>query len=159
MERTHKCPKCQRELPLTPENFHRNNRIARGFHSYCRTCRNEARKNWSDGDKEKRRLECKFRKRERSYALRMRILSHYGGTPPRCACCGETRYEFMAIDHVNGGGSKHSKSISSNREGLYRWIVNNNFPPMFRVLCHNCNMAIGFYGECPHQWERGLESG
>jgi hypothetical protein len=21
-------------------------------------------------------------------------------------------------------------------------------------LCHNCNMALGFYGHCPHEKER-----
>jgi hypothetical protein len=23
--------------------------------------------------------------------------------------------------------------------------------PDYRVLCHNCNTALGFYGYCPHQ--------
>jgi hypothetical protein len=29
------------------------------------------------------------------------------------------------------------------------------YPPGFRVLCHNCNMAIGLFGVCPH--ERGRD--
>jgi hypothetical protein len=26
----------------------------------------------------------------------------------------------------------------------------NEFPDGFQVLCHNCNLAKGYYGECPH---------
>jgi hypothetical protein len=33
---------------------------------------------------------------------------------------------------------------------LYLWLKRNNYPTGFRVLCHNCNLAIGFYGYCPH---------
>ena len=30
-------------------------------------------------------------------------------------------------------------------------INSNSFPPGFRVLCHNCNQALGAYGYCPHK--------
>jgi hypothetical protein len=32
----------------------------------------------------------------------MEMLSAYGG---KCVCCGESEYKFLAIDHINGGGS------------------------------------------------------
>jgi hypothetical protein len=25
----------------------------------------------------------------------------------------------------------------------------------YQLLCHNCNMAKGFYGLCPHQEQKG----
>jgi len=28
------------------------------------------------------------------------------------------------------------------------------YPTGFRVLCHNCNQAIGLYGYCPHKTPR-----
>ncbi len=34
---------------------------------------------------------------------------------------------------------------------LYRWLRNQGWPQGFRILCHNCNMARGFYGRCPHE--------
>jgi hypothetical protein len=34
---------------------------------------------------------------------------------------------------------------------IYRWLISSGFPEGFRVLCHNCNQAIGLYGFCPHQ--------
>lgn len=37
------------------------------------------------------------------------------------------------------------------RSSTYFWIIRNKYPKGFRVLCHNCNQAIGSYGECPHK--------
>jgi hypothetical protein len=96
-------------------------------------------------------------KRERRIAnreyykrLRMQCLIHYGGSPPKCVCCGEDHIEFLAIDHINGGGNKHRRQLSGNRE-IYLWLIKNNFPNGFQILCHNCNLSKGFYGYCPHK--------
>ncbi len=34
---------------------------------------------------------------------------------------------------------------------LYSWLKKQGYPPGFQVLCHNCNLAKGYYGACPHQ--------
>lgn len=88
-------------------------------------------------------------KKQRVYDLsrRLKVLEHYGG---KCACCGEARYEFLAIDHMGGGGTEHRKNIGRGAN-FTQWLIRNDYPEGFRVLCHNCNMAIGFYGHCPHQ--------
>lgn len=78
---------------------------------------------------------------------KMEVLTHYG---LRCACCGDTTIEFLSLDHIEGGGNKHRKSIGGGAN-LYRWIVKNNFPEGFQVLCFNCNLSKGFYGRCPHK--------
>lgn len=81
--------------------------------------------------------------------FRLTILNMYGG---RCACCGITEPKFLAIDHINGGGNKHRKTLGSKGgASFYSWLKRNNYPTGFQVLCHNCNMAKGFYGQCPHQ--------
>lgn len=77
---------------------------------------------------------------------RILVFNHYGH---HCVCCGETEPKFLAIDHILGGGNKHIKEIG--RGNLYRWIIRNKYPKGFQVLCHNCNVAKGFYGSCPHQ--------
>ena len=76
--------------------------------------------------------------------LKIEVLKKYGGEI--CICCQETTLEFLTLDHINGGGNKHRKEVKN----LYRWIVRNNFPPGFQVLCMNCNFAKGKYGYCPH---------
>lgn len=89
-------------------------------------------------------------KMKRSRENRLAIIYHYGGTPPKCACCGEGEFLFLSIDHI-GGKAKHSQSgARQSGDALYRWIVKNDFPSGFRILCYNCNCAKGFYGRCPH---------
>lgn len=83
--------------------------------------------------------------------MRRQVLEAYSEGQPKCACCAERHVEFLAIDHVNGGGEKHRKTLGSKGgETFYRWLIQQQFPPGFRVLCHNCNFAYGVYGYCPH---------
>lgn len=92
------------------------------------------------------------RARTQSNNIRIEVLSHYSKGILKCACCGEALLEFLCIDHINGDGEKHRKLIGiSAGRAFYHWLKNNNYPNGFRVLCHNCNCAKGFYGYCPHE--------
>ena len=81
--------------------------------------------------------------------LRMEVLLSYGG---KCSCCEEWRYEFLAIDHINGGGNKDRRERHGSK--IEQWLKKNGYPAGFQVLCHNCNMALGKNGYCPHQEEQ-----
>ena len=85
--------------------------------------------------------------RARNRKLRLDALAAYGSV---CACCGETTEQFLGIDHINGGGNAHRKENGLLGNNLNRWLKKNDYPPEFQVLCHNCNLAKGFYGKCPH---------
>jgi len=93
--------------------------------------------------------------RNRAKRLRVKqrdiLLGHYGGSPPKCACCGEPNKEFLAIDHIDGGGNRHRKIIKGGGRAFYQSLIRDKFPPGFRVLCHNCNQSFGLYDYCPHQ--------
>jgi hypothetical protein len=83
--------------------------------------------------------------------LRDQVFDHYGR---HCQCCGEDQPEFLGMDHVFGGGNKHRREANlTNSTDLFLWIIRHDFPPDFQTLCHNCNLAKGFYGECPHKRE------
>lgn len=69
----------------------------------------------------------------------------------KCVCCGESEPMFLAIDHINGGGSKERKTLKNAGTNFYRHIVKNGYPKNYRILCHNCNQAKGYYGRCPHE--------
>lgn len=96
-------------------------------------------------------------KRENAKNLRKRVLAHYGA--PRCACCKQDfEYEFLHLDHINGGGSEHRRRLAGNNKSgiasnirVYRELVKLGFPPGYQALCANCNCAKGAYGICPHQ--------
>jgi hypothetical protein len=81
------------------------------------------------------------------------VLEHYSGGDPKCSCCGESTYEFLCIDHINGGGNKHRREIGYPYKSFYQWLINNGLPIGFRVLCQNCNFSLGHYGYCPHHPE------
>jgi len=79
-------------------------------------------------------------------ALKVATFEAYGGC--LCACCGETHMEFLSIDHIHGGGRQDRIKRGFN---LYGRLKRDGFPQGFRVLCMNCNFAIGHFGKCPHE--------
>jgi hypothetical protein len=75
---------------------------------------------------------------------------HSNSDIPCCNCCGENSHtEFLAIDHVLGRKQMDSVpelvkiGYSSKLKDyfLYEWIVDNDFPEGFQILCHNCNQS------------------
>lgn len=90
--------------------------------------------------------------KERHRRLKFEVMNAYGG--PVCACpgCDEDNLECLSIDHL-GSGADHREEVNGDRRdgrNLYSWLKKHGFPPGYRVLCHNCNFAIGHLGECPH---------
>lgn len=89
--------------------------------------------------------------RTRDRVTKLEIVKEYGGA---CACCGETHYEFLTIDHINGDGAEHRRQVGGDHRAVYRDIKRRHFPKdEFRLLCLNCNLAMGMYGYCPHNPE------
>lgn len=79
------------------------------------------------------------------------VLNYYSNGLMNCACCGETRIEFLTINHLNKNGLKHRVGLKKLGTDLYSWLKKNNYPSGYNVLCMNCNFADGHYGTCPHQ--------
>lgn len=114
-----------------------------------------ARRATSAKYRNKNPLLCLQRTHQNHIERRLQIFAHYG---QRCACCGESRYELLTVDHVNNDGKAHRMEIGGGGK-LYRWLIINNFPPGFQILCMNCNWAKSRYGECPHERERRQDHG
>lgn len=99
-----------------------------------------------------------LRARQARRRLRVLVFEKYGGA--FCACCQEDRYEFLTIDHVAGDGARHRRENKAARQDIYFWLKKNNFPPGYRVLCMNCNFALGYHGYCPHHgWVQPTSNG
>ena len=98
--------------------------------------------------------------REQVLNLKNQIYDHYGR---ECTCCGEKRTDFLTLDHILGDGAEHRKEIGStnkksNTTAVHRWIVKNNFPSDFQVLCFNCNCSKGVGEYCIHKLEKTAET-
>ena len=82
------------------------------------------------------------------------VLSHYSGGIPNCACCKDTHFEFLSLDHINGGGNAERRKLFGGKTDaggkFYRWLIKNKYPKGYRVLCMSCNHSYGAYGYCPH---------
>jgi hypothetical protein len=154
------CSTCTNKLDYS--YFYKSNNTKDGFRYECKSCvkqkslkrntciktenteavqkKRETNKQWYIKNKERIRAKSKYNHIQQ----RKRCITHYGAA---CACCGESTYEFLVIDHINGGGNKQRKEGITK---ISRWLIANNFPEGFRILCHNCNSALGAYGYCPH---------
>lgn len=81
---------------------------------------------------------------------RRKVLAHYSKGSFRCECCLEANLSFLSIDHIDRTGASHRKKIKTTQ--FYSWLIKNNYPVGFRVLCRNCNQGREFRkGKCPHE--------
>lgn len=149
------CNKCG--ILLTDLNWYKY--YKKRWMNICKKCDNKRNREYYQKHKveallrkRKYRLEhgeeIKARSRAKTLEIKTTIINHYG---KECACCGETEIKFLTIDHIEGGGTKHRKQLGGGGQRIYRWLIKNNFPEGYQVLCWNCNCAKGLYNTCPHQ--------
>lgn len=110
----------------------------------CREAHTTTQIAWRTANSERAREYVRHYERIRSRNARADALAIYGNV---CACCNESVTDFLCIDHINGDGNIHRKSIGRN---IYKWLKSEKYPSGFQVLCHNCNWAKHLHGECPY---------
>jgi hypothetical protein len=68
-------------------------------------------------------------------------INMYTNGEATCRWCGQGDMDVLCLDHVNDDGKQHAK-VSGHRCGqyLFRWLMKNDYPPGFQVLCASCNM-------------------
>jgi hypothetical protein len=81
------------------------------------------------------------RHQRRGLEVKTQVMTAYGG---KCACCSENLLLLLNIDHING------RTDELKGATLYRWLIKNNFPENFQVLCFNCNVSKYLSGTCVH---------
>lgn len=95
------------------------------------------------------------RKYGKRYVLDLKLAAFdaYGGR--FCNCCGETNTTMLTLDHIYNDGYEFRKTEAAGR-GTYKWVRDNDYPPVFQVLCWNCNLGKHYDASkiCPHQHER-----
>jgi hypothetical protein len=105
--------------------WRRRYRLVNGEH-----IRSYARKYYAEHPDKPGTTQCVYRAKVREL-----VFAHYGKT---CARCGYADERALSIDHIDGGGNAHRKTYKIGGSSFYVWLVKNNFPEGFQVLCMNC---------------------
>jgi hypothetical protein len=73
----------------------------------------------------------------------------------RCQCCGFRDRRILEPAHITGACNPRCCQKHGQGTAFYQWLVDNNFPKGFGLLCPNC-IAGRFRngGRCPHEEKR-----
>lgn len=123
------CSECRIYKRADSEHFAPHKRGHAGFYSICRDCKHAKDAERFATVKEADALRGKAWRAE----LRREVIGHYSAGTYVCSCCGESHIQFLVIDHINGAGNNHRRTINRSGLGFYRWLRANCYPPGFRV--------------------------
>ena len=148
------CSHCHKARPA--ERFSPIKCRGGALNAWCKDCTADSARKWYHANREKsisRNNEWrennwgKVLAASKKYSAKRRdeTLIAIGG--PLCVCCGETERSFLDIDHVNGGGNKHRKTVP-DPNAFYKYVASH--PSEFQVLCCNCNHSKRRLGACAH---------
>lgn len=170
---TKRCKTCGQIKPFT--EFYRDNQNADGHRAHCRDCWIEAgrvrrqenidqalererryREDNREAVRERGRLWARANmaqqieyQRQRTVELKTRVLAHYGRS---CACCGCNDFDQLTVDHVDGNGGEHRIELFGSQKAagrvFYLWLIRNDFPAGYQILCNLCNNSKGKTGHC-----------
>lgn len=167
MEISKTCSKCKQTKLL--EEFNKATKGKFGRQAVCRVCtveysrkyneehreeKNKKRIAWRNAseenkerDREKNREWIKknpekykeiWKKSNRDYKIK--VLDKVSNGNIFCANCGCDRFEFLEVNHINGGGAKEKKENGINNRKLYADILNGKRTLHdLNVLCKPCN--------------------
>jgi hypothetical protein len=156
------CNRCKENKPAS--KFHHAGDTKDGRQRTCIECTREYMKLWSKTPKArewKRRYENTPSVREKGYKRqfiryrkqRLQLFKEICGGNPKCQCpgCDVSHWEFLQLDHINGGGNKQRKLFKLGGSVIVRLALKDpDLKHKYRVLCANCNHAIGRHkGICP----------
>ena len=161
--------RCRLKILKIPKNINVN--IVENGENFLRT---EQKKTWEDAVKQKKYYQThkeerakkmreyynkngKIIMKKQAIERRIKCLTHYSNGTMKCAC-PECYYhthdcptEFLTIDHINPEYKPDKTGKNSRSRGVdYRWLIDNDFPEGFQILCWNCNCSKGKYGSCSH---------
>lgn len=95
--------------------------------------------------KDKIKAQAKVRREKRAEAYRgvriqcrLAVLTHYSSGTPKCARCGISDVDVLALDHIADGGIADRK-VRGQGNTLFKALIEEGFPPGYQVLCFNCN--------------------
>lgn len=128
------------------ENYLKIKKVKKKWYEENKIKISKNRKEYRDKNKEKLKL--------KRIQKKIKVYNYYSNYDIKCNCCGEGQLEFLSIDHINNDGATYrGKRGTKGGSSILNWIIKNDFPPGFQILCMNCNFAKGKNEDhlCPHQ--------
>jgi len=122
----------------------RKEQALRSYHKHRDEILKRRRKYYKEHTKE-----IQQKHRDKDNRLYQRILAHYGA---KCKLCGATNVKF-GIDHIGGINNGSPKCGVK----LWYYLIRNNFPPEFRLLCTRCNLVDGIIRSYPLLGLKGID--
>lgn len=138
-----KCKDCERVVPIEEFYLTKNPQDRQRVSARCKPC---GRKRYREYNSTPR-----ARVAVKRYALQIKtkVMTHYAGGIPQCACCKESNMKFLSMDHINNDGYLEERK---KRNALCLRLVREGYPSGFQVLCYNCNFGKAINnGKCPHK--------
>lgn len=127
----------------------KDNNYPEGYQVLCSDCNHrrvvaEAKLRRDVGTPEQKKS---YRK---NFNLRLGVFNHYLiDGKVKCSCCGNSDIDILCI-HSDIDLTPFRSEMGSRQGKFLQWLKRNNYPPGFRILCHNCNQSLGTRGCCPH---------
>ena len=163
-EKMKQCTKCKKWK--NKNDFCRNIRKRDELDCWCKECKNQGGKIYREKHKEsikvqqskyysrpdiiekrkqydlnyykKNKKKTQQYNKEYQWMLRQQSLFFYSNGEMKCQLCNNSDIDNLCIDHLNGDGKKHRQKVGWG-VNVYRWLINNNFPSDFTILCKRCN--------------------
>ena len=121
------------------------NNFPDGFQVLCATCNALKRIDSNLNNKAKNKY---------PYKDKFIVVAHYSIGEMCCRNCRYSNIKGLQVDHINGKGRQHNTSIKTS---LYNWLIKNDFPEGFQILCRNCNVIKRWDNEeYANQYTKGV---
>ena len=131
------CSRCKETLPV--KNFNKNTLEHDGLQEWCSNCRHKHYLKTKEKYKEARNQA----NRELIWRRAVQVMYFYSKGRMCCELCGIDNMDLLTIDHIKGNGNQQRIQLFGSKwkagKTMYLWLIKNNFPSGYRVLCRNCN--------------------
>jgi hypothetical protein len=136
-----KCRKCGENKTTDYFNYFTDPRYGKKYiASNCKECIKLSCYAWRKKNPKKESL----LKQKHNEKIKTKVIQAYSKSGEvKCDWCGFSDIRALCIDHVNNNGAEERRRLKDKTfagRNFYKWLIDNNFPEGYQILCANCNL-------------------